>query len=1086
MSNLLQAALDYADKGWYVFPCREKLGTPYEKDGEIITPTEKSPYIAGGLHSASRDAEQIKEWWTVYPNALIGVNTGKSGLFVVDIDRKNVNGFETFSTWEVNDSKGFHSRTPSGGMHIIFTGVGKSSTNVKTGIDTRGDGGYIIVPPSKILEGKVTGDYVKFDDWSGTPGVIPDGLMSKLFPQDTTEYVRGTSSLSFDGKRQLSRASLNFLIEGAPEGERNSTLFKVMADFAGCGYTKEETKEAILPVCERIGLGRSECIEVLNHAYSKPRTASIPDSIQEKILLHGKKVVKSITYAEQAIIEDALIGCMLNDNSNIGVINDILDFDDFQVLKNRWIYKTINYLSATSSGRLDYIIVYDAVSRETDKVSFEDLATIVEKYKNIDTELAISYAEIIKEKSALRKVEALMDNKEQYFESGNLLEVVTAIERDLTNIAIAGGAKSTAVLDSEQAVEMVKVQTELRRKGESGQLEIGFPMFDRYLGGLYPNELVILAARAGQGKCLAKGTRVIMFDGTMKKVEDIKVGDLVMGVDSKPRTVLSLSHGFDNMYKVSQNRGIDYIVNSNHILSLKKSYNDYAGMHGEVTNISIKEYTSLGKRRKRDLKGYKVAVEFPKKELPLEPYMLGVWLGDGSSAKASITSADKEISQYIYKFAKQNNYKVGEYYRKDDTKTCTYSISGGFKVLLRDTVGVLNNKHIPHIYLTSSREDRLELLAGLLDTDGYSSYNGFEITQKNKELAYQIKWLADSLGFRTSIREVKKGIKATGFVGTYYRVVINGKLWEIPTKIKRKQIKESVKRIDQTVTGITVTECGIGEYYGFTIDGDNLFLLEDFTVTHNSALALSIANYVAIRKRKTVAFFSLEMSTHETICRLICQLSGLAYRDVFQGRLTEEEWVKYGEATEQIKNSPLYFDDSFGLTVPEMRSKIRRLMDEGLALVVIDQLEQVRGYDSLAPHLRMDRLAYEIKSLTQEFNVPIILNHQLNRNITDRRFKDAEPQLSDLNQAGEKPANQVWSIVCKTDEEGINYDYAIKMLKNRNGTKLRIPMTFMGERMLFAPVYDGEDMSANNSYTSELPDESYMQEEMSTIDWIPS
>lgn len=753
MSNLLQAALDYADKGWYVFPCREKLGTPYEKDGEIITPTEKSPYIAGGLHSASRDAEQIKEWWTVYPNALIGVNTGKSGLFVVDIDRKNVNGFETFSTWEVNDSKGFHSRTPSGGMHIIFTGVGKSSTNVKTGIDTRGDGGYIIVPPSKILEGKVTGDYVKFDDWSGTPGVIPDGLMSKLFPQDTTEYVRGTSSLSFDGKRQLSRASLNFLIEGAPEGERNSTLFKVMADFAGCGYTKEETKEALLPLCERIGLGRSECIEVLNHAYSKPRTASIPDSIQEKILLHGKKVVKSITYAEQAIIEDALIGCMLNDNSNIGVINDILDFDDFQVLKNRWIYKTINYLSATSSGRLDYIIVYDAVSRETDKVSFEDLATIVEKYKNIDTELAISYAEIIKEKSALRKVEALMDNKEQYFESGNLLEVVTAIERDLTNIAIAGGAKSTAVLDSEQAVEMVKVQTELRRKGESGQLEIGFPMFDRYLGGLYPNELVVLAARAGQGK---------------------------------------------------------------------------------------------------------------------------------------------------------------------------------------------------------------------------------------------------------------------------------------------------------------------------------------------TALALSIANYVAIRKRKTVAFFSLEMSTHEIICRLICQLSGLAYRDVFQGRLTEEEWVKYGEATEQIKNSPLYFDDSFGLTVPEMRSKIRKLMDEGLALVVIDQLEQVRGYDSLAPHLRMDRLAYEIKSLTQEFNVPIILNHQLNRNITDRRFKDAEPQLSDLNQAGEKPANQVWSIVCKTDEEGINYDYAIKMLKNRNGTKLRIPMTFMGERMLFAPVYEGEDMSANNSYTSELPDESYMQEEMSTIDWIPS
>lgn len=1058
MTSILQSALDYAKKGWYVFPCRERPGAPYQRGGETIFPSEKSPYTSNGLLAATTDETQIRAWWDMWPEALIGVNAGKSGLFVVDIDRKNVNGFETFSEWNINDSAGFHSRTPSGGMHIVFSGTGKTSTNARTGVDTRGEGGYFIAPPSEIIEGEHTGKYVYFDEWKGTPGVIPDGLMSRLFPSTTTEYVKGQYSFIEDGtKRQLSRASLLFLVDGAVEGERNSTLFKVAADFAGCGYSIIETRTALKPVCDRIGMSPSECETVLHHAYSKPRTSSIPDSIQEKLLAKGTRAVKDITFSEQEIIEDALIGSMLNDNSTIAIINDILEYDDFQVITNRWIYRTINRLHHESNNKIDYLIVYDAVSKETDKVTLDDLSSVAEKYTGIDTDLVIAYASIIREKSSLRKVEALLDNKQKYLESGTLLDVVTSIEADLSNIAISGGAKSTSVLTSEQATEMVRIQTEQRRDGDTGQLQIGFPYYDRFIGGIYPNELVILAGRAGAGKCLAKGTKVIMFDGTMKKVEDVRVGDLLMGPDSTPRTVLSLSSGFDTMYKIHQNKAMDYVVNSNHTLSMKKSGNNYLGTHGEIVNISIKDYESLIPRRKKNLKGYKVGVDFPKKDLPLEPYMLGIWLGDGSSSSARVISADKEISQYIYDFAERNGYRVSEYCKKGQLKAISYSVSGGLKVLLRDKMGVLDNKHIPHDYLTSDRKDRLELLAGLLDTDGHASKNGFSIIQKNKKLAHQIKWLSDSLGFRTSISEVKKGIKSTGFIGTYYRVFINGNMWEVPTKIERKKIKKSRKNVDQTMTGITITECGVGEYYGFTVDKDSLFLLEDFTVTHNSALALTIANHVGIKQNKAVAFFSLEMSTHETICRLVCQISGLQYRDVYSGRLDESEWKRYKEAMDIISAGNLYFDDSFGLTIPEIRSKIRKLAEKDLALIIIDQLEQVGGYDGLAPYLRMDKLAYEMKGLTQEFEIPIILNHQLNRAVTDRRFKDAEPQLSDLNQAGEKPANQVWAIHHKVDEDGQYYDTKMKILKNRNGPKMDIPLLYIGDRMLFATAYDGED-----------------------------
>lgn len=1057
MADMLSSALEYARRGWYVFPCREKPGDPYVRSGETIIPKEKQPYVGKGLHEATRDEEQIRAWWGMWNDALIGVNAGKSGLFVVDIDKKHVNGFDTYSQWGINDIAGLQTITPSGGMHIIFTGNGKTSTNPNTGIDTRGEGGYFIAPPSEITGGEFIGIYKAYNDWSKKPGIIPDGLLSKLFPDNTVEYVRGSSSFQPDGKKQLSRASLSFLTNGAPEGGRNTTLFKVLADFAGCGYTMEEAREIVKPASTRTGLPGGEFEQVLSHAFSKPRTAAIPDSIQEKIMTAGKKVASQITHSEQEIIEDALIACMLIDNTNIPIINDILSYEDFQGIKNRIIYKAINQLYQTAGGRIDYLVAYDAVSKETSKITLEDISSLITKYF-IDTDNAIVYANIIKEKSAIRKIEAMLDDKEKYLIEGSLLEIVTSIEQDLTRISLDGGARSSLILDAAQATEVVKTQTEKILKGELQQLKIGFPDYDNMLGGFYPNELVIIAGRAGEGKCLKKGTLVIMHDGSMKKVEDIVVGDKLMGVDSQPRTVIGLSSGIDMLYTIKQNRAQDYTVNSNHILSLKQSAGEFGLKHGDIVNINIRDYLKLSKHRQRNLKGYKVGVEFQKKDLPVAPYFLGLWLGDGTSAKPSITTNDSEVVEYIYNYAKSMGMTVS-CENKTSTSAVSYRVNGGMLSLLRDNLGVLKNKHIPFDYLTSGREDRLQLLAGIIDTDGSVTHGGYEITQKNRELLKQVKWLADSLGFRTSkLKEKICTIKSTGFSGSYYRITIHGQMSEIPVKINRKKIAYADKRIDQRVTGIEVVEDGVGEYYGFEVDQDGLFLLEDFTVTHNSALALSILNNVGIIQNKPSLMFSLEMSTTETICRLICQLTGLRFKDVYQGNLTVDEWKLYRKAVEQISDSKLYFDDGYGLTVPELRSKIRKLMDKDLSLVVVDQLEQIRGYEGLQTHLQFDKIAYDIKNMTLEFNVPIILNHQLNRGVTDRRLKNPEPILSDLNQAGEKPANQVWAITHhKDDVSGQIVESKIKILKNRNGPRFDFPVLFLGERLLFVSPTREED-----------------------------
>lgn len=371
----------------------------------------------------------------------------------------------------------------------------------------------------------------------------------------------------------------------------------------------------------------------------------------------------------------------------------------------------------------------------------------------------------------------------------------------------------------------------------------------------------------GSSGCLGIGTKVLMYDGTYKQVEDIIVGDVLMGPDSKPRNVLKLFRGREQMYWVRQNKGIDYRVNENHILSLKdrSTKNIRETINGKrvivkhipcdetiVNNISIKEFISKSKNFKTVNKGYKSGVLFfNDTPLTIDPYFLGLWLGDGDSDGLSITNIDVEVINYIKEYSSKLNMLLTETFNEDGIgrflihkgrigKNKSNYLINSFK-----DYNLLNNKHIPLNYLTSSNKNRLELLAGLLDTDG--SYdikrNSFEITQKNDILADNITQLARSLGFYVSNNKSVRKIKSINFEGIYNRIYIYGDLDRIPTKIKRKQAKQSTRNTNWLVSGIVVEKDIIDDYYGFELDGDNLFLLEDLTVTHNSGKSTMLKDF---------------------------------------------------------------------------------------------------------------------------------------------------------------------------------------------------------------------------------------------------
>ena len=359
----------------------------------------------------------------------------------------------------------------------------------------------------------------------------------------------------------------------------------------------------------------------------------------------------------------------------------------------------------------------------------------------------------------------------------------------------------------------------------------------------------------GGGKCLGKGTPVMLCDGTVIPVEDVLVGDLLMGPDSRPRRVLSLARGRERLYRIVPSKGDPYVVNESHVLSLKRTgikgdpkYPSQVG--GGIVNLSVREYLQRSATFKHTHKGWRVGVDFPARPLPLDPYFLGLWLGDGNSHNASVTTGDSEIEAFLQRHAEA----IGM--RSDSTQTgpgcvlvktlgATHAGRGGTPVMntLRE-IGVLNNKHIPWAFRTGSREQRLAVLAGLLDTDGHYNGKGFDLCLANERLLDDAIYVARSLGFAAYKTKTTKTCYNNGVVGTYWRTHISGDVDQIPCRLPRKQAAPRRQKKDVLVTGITVEPMGVGGYYGFEIDGDRLFLLGDFTVTHNTFVFSRIASLV--------------------------------------------------------------------------------------------------------------------------------------------------------------------------------------------------------------------------------------------------
>jgi len=353
------------------------------------------------------------------------------------------------------------------------------------------------------------------------------------------------------------------------------------------------------------------------------------------------------------------------------------------------------------------------------------------------------------------------------------------------------------------------------------------------------------------GKCHGRDTPIILYDGHIKMCQDIQIGDLLMGDDSTPRKVLSTTCGNGELFKIAPyTYGDSFVVNKPHILCLKnkgcseprwnsiqqsyeivwadakKLYVEYEACYStalelvkyanqsykdSILEISVEQYIQQDKRWRSFWQLYHVPVEFEEKQVQIDPYELGYWLGDGSPHLTS--DEDPEQPGSVSYRIKKGRWNI--------TKEQNY----------------LENKHIPYEYTCSSRNVRLCLLAGIIDSVGSIGNTMISMQFKNNKLAEDVKWLCQSLGYWTKYRDYSDRC-LHDYKEPFYTINITGNFSDLPLKKYNKIICNT--NDVSLLSDFAIESIGMGEYYGFELDGNHRYLLGDFTCTHNSSYMKSI------------------------------------------------------------------------------------------------------------------------------------------------------------------------------------------------------------------------------------------------------
>lgn len=767
------------------------------------------------------------------------------------------------------------------------------------------------------------------------------------------------------------------------------------------------------------------------------------------------------------LAEQSALGGMLLSKDAVADVIETLRGTDFYVPKHELIFEAI--LTLYSHGEpTDVVAVTDELIKtgELQKAGGADylhsLTSIVPTAAN-----AGYYASIVNERALLRRLVEAGTRIVQmgYNGQGEALDLVNNAQAEIYSVTGAEAAEDYVPLEVAVGAAIEEIEAARGRDGQMTGIPTGFAGIDQLTNGLHPGQMIIIAARPAMGKALALYTPLPTPTG-WTTMGAVRVGDELYDANGRPTRVVAATEVMTDRpcYEVEFSDGSTIIADAQHqwVTETRSARRVGGGSEIVTTEQMLATLTVAGDQRANHSIRNAAPLSAAEAELPVPPYALGAWLGDGHSSGARLTSETAEIPALVAREGVRTESRGNMLYalktpprtlllrncevcgveftaRHPHVRTCgrscgsknkgthperltcpecwepysgeaqrcmaCYRDHGSFTALLRK-IGVLGDKHVPTEYLRASEAQRRSLLAGLMDTDGtvVKGVGSCQFAVTSKRLADTVYELIVSLGYRCG-RTTKRVAGRSEASSTCY--ILNFSTTDEVFRLERKRLLHAQERPANTMR--------IGRRYVKAVrpiasvpvrcvqvdNDDHLYLAgESMIPTHNSTLALDIARSAAIKHDMPTIFFSLEMGRSEIAMRLMSAEGAVPLQSMRKGTLDSRDWTTIAATRGRINDAPLYIDDSPNMTLVEIRAKCRRLKQRaGLKMVVIDYLQlMTSGKRVESRQQEVSEFSRALKLLAKELGVPVVALSQLNRGAEQRQ--DKKPALSDLRESG--------------------------------------------------------------------------------------
>lgn len=496
-------------------------------------------------------------------------------------------------------------------------------------------------------------------------------------------------------------------------------------------------------------------------------------------------------------------------------------------------------------------------------------------------------------------------------------------------------------------------------ESEDNNVKIPFPPSWSHLnemtnGGMEKGEITVIGALTSIGKGQPVWENVVTPTG-YRKVGDIVVGDKLIGSQGKPITVTGVfPQGLKNIFKITLNDDSVTYCDDQHLWAWRSEYEHREGKKFRVTNVqSMIEHMNSNILRNKVMLPPNPVVEFHSKALPLDPWLLGVIIGDCGTTEPTIilTNTEKDIiDRVIQKIEPHDCYltKSGEIGYRIVSKNSSRTVMNPITKIVSD-LGLMKckskDKFIPEIYLVSSAEQRLNLLRGLFDTDGSVVKNtaNLEYSTSSEKLAQQVKWLCRSLGMTARIVERESFYKKDGVriqTENSFRVFIKCNDVLCFSSDKHKSRFKQGNTIARNYVK-SIEPVGKDETVCFKVDAeDELYLTNDFIVTHNTTIVNNLVYHLIENTKFKVGAMYLEGTKRETVRDLLSLDAGVNLRIKKREEIDIEFLKKRFFENLVKKNQFVYVDHQGSISTSEIFDKLNYLAKaEGCDVIVIDPIQ---------------------------------------------------------------------------------------------------------------------------------------------------